>query len=98
MKDLMPEVKGMQAIKARPIVVKKLEELGALVSIEDYTHNVGKCERCKTTVEPRVSEQWFVKMKDLAKPAIDAVKNDDVKFIPKRYEKIYFNWMENIQD
>ena len=98
MKDLMPEVKGMKAIDARPIVVKKLEELGALVSIEDYTHNVGKCERCKTTVEPRVSEQWFVKMKDLAKPAIDAVKNDDVKFIPKRYEKIYFNWMENIKD
>ena len=98
MKDLMPEVKGMKAIDARPIVVKKLEELEALVSIEDYTHNVGKCERCKTTVEPRVSEQWFVKMKDLAKPAIDAVKNDDVKFIPKRYEKIYFNWMENIKD
>ncbi len=98
MKDLMPEVKGMKAIDARPIVVKKLEELGALVSIEDYTHNVGKCERCKTTVEPRVSEQWFVKMKDLAKPAIDAVRNDDVKFIPKRYEKIYFNWMENIKD
>ena len=98
MKDLMPEVKGMKAIDARPIVVKKLEELGALVSIEDYTHNVGKCERCKTTVEPRVSEQWFVKMADLAKPAIDAVKNDDVKFIPKRYEKIYFNWMENIKD
>ncbi len=98
MKDLMPEVKGMEAIKARPIVVKKLEELGALVSIEDYTHNVGKCERCKTTVEPRVSEQWFVKMKDLAKPAIDAVKNEDVKFVPKKYEKIYFNWMNNIQD
>ncbi len=98
MKDLMPEVKGMTAIEARPIIVKKLEELGALVSIEDYTHNVGKCERCKTTIEPRVSEQWFVKMKELAKPAIEAVRNDDVKFIPKRYEKTYFNWMENIQD
>ena len=98
MKKLMPEVEGMQAIEARPIIVKKLEELGALVSIEDYTHNVGKCERCKTTIEPRVSEQWFVKMKELAKPAIEAVKNDDVKFVPKRYEKTYFNWMENIQD
>ena len=98
MKDLMPEVKGMTAIEARPIIVKKLEELGALVSIEDYTHNVGKCERCKTTIEPRVSEQWFVKMKELAKPAIEAVRNDDVKFVPKRYEKTYFNWMENIQD
>ena len=98
MGDLMPEVKGMKAIEARKIIVKKLEELGALVSIEDYTHNVGKCERCKTTIEPRISEQWFVKMKELAKPAIEAVKKDDVKFVPKRYEKIYFNWMENIQD
>ena len=88
----------MKAIEARKIIVKKLEELGALVSIEDYTHNVGKCERCKTTIEPRISEQWFVKMKELAKPAIEAVKKDDVKFVPKRYEKTYFNWMENIQD
>ena len=98
MGDLMPEVKGMKAIEARKIIVKKLEELGALVSIEDYTHNVGKCERCKTTIEPRISEQWFVKMKELAKPAIEAVKKDDVKFVPKRYKKTYFNWMENIQD
>ena len=98
MKDLMPEVEGMTAIEARPIIVDKLRELGALVSIEDYTHNVGTCERCKTKIEPRVSEQWFVKMKDLAKPAIDAIKNEDVKFVPKKYEKTYFNWMENIED
>ncbi len=98
MGDLMPEVKGMTAIEARPIIVDKLKELGALVSIEDYTHNVGTCERCKTKIEPRVSEQWFVKMKELAEPAIKAVKENDVKFIPKRYEKTYFNWMENIQD
>ena len=98
MKDLMPEVEGLTAIEARPIIVDKLKELGALVSIEDYTHNVGTCERCKTKIEPRVSEQWFVKMKDLAKPAIDAIKNEDVKFVPKRYEKTYFNWMENIED
>ena len=98
MKDLMPEVEGMAAIEARPIIVDKLKELGALVSIEDYTHNVGTCERCKTKIEPRVSEQWFVKMKDLAKPAIDAIKNEDVKFVPKKYEKTYFNWMENIED
>ena len=98
MGDLMPEVKGMKAIDARPIIVERLKELGALVSIEDYTHNVGTCERCKTKIEPRISEQWFVKMKDLVKPAIEAVKNDDIKFIPKRYEKIYFNWLENIQD
>ena len=98
MGDLMPEVKGMKAIDARPIIVERLKELGALVSIEDYTHNVGTCERCKAKIEPRISEQWFVKMKDLVKPAIEAVKNDDIKFIPKRYEKIYFNWLENIQD
>ncbi len=98
MGNLMPEVKGMKAIEARPIIVEKLKELGNLVSIEEYTHNVGKCERCKTTIEPRISEQWFVKMKDLAKPAIEAVRNDDVKFVPKRYEKTYFNWLENIQD
>lgn len=98
MGDLMPEVKGMTALDARPIIVKRLKELGALVSTEEYTHNVGKCERCKTTIEPRVSEQWFVKMKELAKPAIEAVRKDSVKFIPKRYEKTYFNWMENIQD
>ena len=98
MNDLMPEVRGMTAIEARPVIVKRLEELGALVSTEDYTHNVGKCERCKTTIEPRISEQWFVKMKDLVKPAIEAVRNDDVKFVPKRYEKTYFNWLENIQD
>ena len=98
MGDLMPEVQGMTAIEARPIIVEKLKELDALVSIEDYTHNVGKCERCKTTIEPRISEQWFVKMKELAEPAIKAVRNDDVKFVPKRYEKTYFNWMENIQD
>ena len=98
MGDLMPEVKGMTAIDARPIIVERLKELGALVSIEDYTHNVGKCERCKETVEPRISEQWFVKMKELVKPALEAVRNDDVKFVPKRYEKTYFNWLENIQD
>ena len=98
MGDLMPEVKGMTAIDARPIIVEKLKEVGALVSIEDYRHNVGKCERCKTTIEPRISEQWFVKMEELVKPAIEIVKNGEIKFIPKKYEKIYFNWMENIQD
>ena len=98
MGDLMPEVKGMTAIEARPVIVEKLKELNALVSIEDYTHNVGKCERCKTTIEPRISEQWFVKMKELAKPAIEAVRKGNIKFVPKRYEKTYFNWMENIHD
>lgn len=98
MGNLVPEYKGMELIEARGKIVEKLKEIGALVKEEEYTHNVGKCERCKNTIEPKISEQWFVKMKELAKPAIQAVKKDDIKFIPKRYEKIYFNWMENIQD
>ena len=98
MNDLIPEYKGLTAIETRPLIVEKLKELGALVSIEDYTHNVGKCYRCHNTVEPRISEQWFVAMKKLAEPAIKAVKNGDIKFVPKKYEKTYFNWLENIQD
>ena len=98
MNDIVPEYKGLTSDEARPLIVEKLKEIGALVSIEDYTHNVGKCYRCHNTVEPRISEQWFVAMKKLAEPAIKAVKNGDVKFVPKKYEKTYFNWMENIQD
>ena len=98
MGDLVPEYKGLTSLEARKLIVKKLEEIGALVKTENYTHNVGKHDRCHSTVEPKVSEQWFVKMKELAEPAIKAVKEDDIKFVPKRYEKTYFNWMENIQD
>ena len=98
MGDLVPEYKGMDLLEAREKIVEKLKELGALVKIEDLTHNVGKCERCKTTIEPKISDQWFVKMKDLAKPAIKAVEDGEIKFIPKKYEKMYFNWMNNIQD
>ena len=98
MGDLVPEYKGMELIDARKAIVKKLEELGALVSTEDYTHNVAKCERCKNTIEPKVSTQWFVSMKDLAKRAADSVRNDETRFVPKRYEKQYFNWLDNIQD
>ena len=98
MGNLKPEYAGMELKEARQKIVEKLEEIGALVKVEDYTHNVAKCERCKNTIEPKISEQWFVKMKPLAEPAIKAVKNDTVKFVPKRYEKTYFNWMENIQD
>ena len=98
MGNLKPEYAGMDLLDAREKIVQKLKEIGALVKEEEYTHNVGKCERCKHTIEPKISEQWFVKMKPLAEPAIKAVKEDIVKFIPKRYEKIYFNWMENIQD
>ncbi|MBR5251171.1 MAG: valine--tRNA ligase [Clostridia bacterium] len=92
------EFNGLPAKEARKKVVEKMKELGQLVKIEPYKHNVGQCYRCKTTVEPIVSKQWFVKMEPLAKPAIQAVKNDETKFVPKRFEKIYFNWMENIRD
>ena len=98
MGDLVPEYKGMKSIEARSEIVKKLEEIGALVKTEDYSHNVGKCYRCHNTIEPRISEQWFVSMKDLAKRAADSVRNGEVKFVPKRYEKMYFNWLDNIQD
>ena len=98
MNDIVPEYKGLTSEEARPLIVEKLKELGALVSIEEYTHNVGKCYRCHNTVEPRISEQWFVAMKKLAEPAIEAVRNGDIKFVPKKYEKTYFNWLENIQD
>jgi len=98
MGDLVPEYKGLTLLEARKLIVKRLEEIGSLVKTEDYTHNVGKHDRCHSTVEPKISEQWFVKMKELAEPAIKAVKEDDIKFVPKRYEKTYFNWMENIQD
>ncbi len=98
MGDLVPEYKGMKAIDARKLIVEKLQELGNLVKIEDYTHNVGKCYRCHNTIEPRISEQWFVSMKDLAKRAADAVRKTQVRFVPKRYEKMYFNWLDNIQD
>ncbi len=98
MLDLMPEVKGMTAIDARPIIVKKLKEIGALINTEEYIHNVAKCERCKNTVEPRISEQWFVKMKEITQPAIDAVKSGKIRFVPQKYEKTYFNWVENIRD
>ena len=98
MGDLVPEYKGMDLLEARKAIVKKLEEIGALVKVEDYTHNVAKCERCKTTIEPKISEQWFVSMKDLAKRAADSVRNNEARFIPKKYEKQYFNWLDNIQD
>ena len=98
MTNLVSEYNGLDMYEARKLIVKKLEELGALVKIEDYNHNVGKCYRCHNTVEPKISEQWFVKMKPLAEPAIEAVKNGKIKFVPERFDKIYFNWMENIQD
>ena len=98
MGDLHPDYKGMDLLDARKKIVEELKKNGNLVKEEKYVHNVGKCERCKNTIEPKISTQWFVSMKELAKPAIDIVKKDIIKFIPKKYEKIYFNWMENIQD
>lgn len=89
---------GKDRYEARTLIVKELEELGLMVKIEDYKHNVGQCYRCNTVVEPIVSRQWFVAMKGLAQPAIDAVRSGDIKFVPKRSENIYFNWMENIKD
>lgn len=93
-----PKYAGMDRYEARKAIVEDLETEGALVKIEDYSHNVGTCYRCKTTVEPRVSKQWFVKMEPLAKPAIDAVKNGDTKFVPPHFDKTYYHWLENIRD
>lgn len=98
MGNLVPEYKGMDLLEARKKIVENLKEIGALIKEEEYTHNVGKCERCKTTIEPKISEQWFVSMKDLAKKAADSVRNNEAKFIPQKYEKQYFNWLDNIQD
>ena len=89
---------GMPALEARKQIVKDLDEAGFLIKIEPIKHNVGTCYRCGTVVEPRVSTQWFVKMEPLAKPAIDAVKDGDIRFIPERMDKVYYNWMENIKD
>ena len=89
---------GMDLYECRKAIVKDLEEGGYLVKVEPMKHNVGSCYRCHTTVEPRVSKQWFVKMEPLAKPAIDIVRDGTVKFIPDRMSKVYFNWMDNIKD
>ena len=96
--DDYPKYAGMDRYEARKAIVADLEAEGALVKVEDYNHNVGTCYRCGTTVEPRVSKQWFVKMKPLAQPAIDAVKNSDTRFVPPHFEKTYFHWLENIRD
>ena len=96
--DEYPKYAGMDRYEARKAIVADLEAEGVLVKIEDHSHNVGTCYRCHTTVEPRVSKQWFVKMKELAKPAIDAVKNGDTRFVPPHFDKTYFHWLEGIRD
>ena len=89
---------GMDETEARAAVVADMDKLGLLLKTEDYEHNVGHCYRCHHTIEPMVSKQWFVRMKELAAPAIEAVKKKDIKFLPKRFEKTYLHWMENIRD
>ena len=96
--DDYPAYAGLDRYEARKKIVEDLEKEGALVKVEPYSHNVGTCYRCGTTVEPKVSKQWFVKMESLAKPAIEAVKKGDTKFVPQRFEKVYFHWLENIRD
>ncbi len=89
---------GMDRYEARKAIVKELEEQGLLVKVEDHVHNVGTHDRCGTTVEPMIKQQWFVKMEEMAKPAIEAVKNGDLTFVPERFDKIYLHWLENIRD
>ena len=89
---------GMTAKQARKQIVKELDEMGLLVRIEDYTHNVGTHDRCHTTVEPLIKKQWFMKMDELIKPAAEAVKKGEIKLVPKRMEATYFNWTDNIRD
>ncbi|SDZ99942.1 valyl-tRNA synthetase [Pseudobutyrivibrio sp. ACV-2] len=92
------EFEGMDRYEAREIIVKKMDEMGLLVKIEDHTHNVGTHDRCNTTVEPMVKPQWFVAMEELAKPAIEAIKTGELTFVPKNYDKTYLHWLENIRD
>ncbi len=89
---------GMDRYEARKAIVKELDEMGLLVKIEDHSHNVGTHDRCKTTIEPMVKAQWFVKMDELIKPAVEAVKSGDIKLIPERMDKAYYNWTDNIRD
>ena len=89
---------GMDRYEARKAIVKELDEMGLLVGIEDYSHNVGTHDRCHTTIEPMIKKQWFVKMDELIKPAVEAVQKGEIKLIPERMEKIYFNWTDNIKD
>ena len=98
MNELSGVYEGLERYAARKQIVSDLEDLGLLIKVEPHRHDVGTCYRCGTTVEPRVSLQWFVSMKKLAEPAIQAVRDNDISFVPDRFNKMYFNWMENIRD
>ena len=88
----------MDLYEARKAMVEDLKEQGYLVKVVPHSHNVGTHDRCHTTVEPMIKQQWFVKMEELAKPAIEAIKNGELKFVPERFDKIYLHWLENIRD
>lgn len=92
------QYKGLDRYEARKKMVLDLEQQGRMLKIEGHTHNVGTCQRCRTVVEPLISKQWYVRMKPLAEPALEVVRDGTIKFVPERFSKIYFNWMENIQD
>lgn len=96
--NICPEFEGMDRYEARKAIVKRMDEMGLLSKIEDHAHNVGTHDRCGTTVEPMVKPQWFVAMEELAKPAIEAVKNGELTFVPKSFDKTYLHWLENIRD
>jgi valyl-tRNA synthetase len=98
MNALAGKYEGMDRYEARRAMIEDLTGLGLLVKIQEHNHNVGEHDRCGTVVEPLLSKQWFVKMKPLADPAIEAVKDGSVEFVPERFSKVYFNWLENIQD
>ena len=98
MTNIVPKYEGMDRKTARKAIVEDLEKLGVLVKTENYTHNVGKCYRCHDTVEPAVSMQWFMKMDELAKPANEAVRSGEMQFVPERFDKTYFSFMDNVRD
>lgn len=98
MNSLAGKYEGMDRYECRKALVKDLDDAGYLVAVKEHNHNVGQCYRCSTVVEPMVSKQWFVKMKDLAKPAIEALETGDLKLVPERFDKTYMHWLENIRD
>lgn len=98
MNKLAGKYEGLTVLEARKAIVEDLEKLGNLVKIEKYDNNVGHCDRCKAVIEPMISDQWFVKMSELAKPAIEVVEKDEVHFVEERFKKIYLHWMRNIKD
>ena len=98
MNELAGKYQGMDRYECRKELIKDLEDQGYLIQIKDHPHAVGTCYRCHTVIEPRLSEQWFVKMDELAKPAIDILKSKELQFVPERYDKTYLQWLENIRD